>query len=275
MDGGDSLDLQLASIGRTPLLTAAQEIALAKRIEAGDLAAKQHLIEANLRLVVSIAKAYRGRGVSFADLIQEGALGLIRAAEKFDHRREVRFSTYATWWIRQAIVRSVASDGRAIRLPSNVAARLATLSGSRHRLVQVLGREPTAREIARELGCSVRTVRNLLSVAARPVSLHAPIGYESDGIVADLVEDRAAECPLETAIDSLRCQALRKALRRLPPRERTIIEMRYGLAPHETRSRQQVGRALDLSYERIRQIEKATLELLEELPEAQGLRDLV
>ncbi|MGH2850815.1 MAG: sigma-70 family RNA polymerase sigma factor, partial [Solirubrobacteraceae bacterium] len=200
----DSLRLYLRSIGRVPLLTATEEVALAKRIERGDMSAKQQMVEANLRLVVSIAKGYLGRGLSFLDLIQEGSLGLIRAVEKFDHRRGYKFSTYATWWIRQAVTRSLADKARTIRIPVHMVERLNKLISAEHQLIQQLGREPSAEEIAAELGCEEREVRDVLRLAQQPVSLEKPMGEDEDSALADLVEDVSAESPFEIASEALR-----------------------------------------------------------------------
>jgi RNA polymerase primary sigma factor len=271
----DLLDLHLAAVGRVPLLKRSEEIDLAKRIERGDLSAKQQLIEANLRLVISVVKGYRGRGLSLSDLIQEGSLGLIRAAEKFDYRRGLKFSTYATWWIRQAVGRAIADHGRTIRLPAHVAAKVNVIRRVQTQLVQALGREPTAAEIADEVGCSASTVRELLRASVQPASLQTPVGEDEDGVLADLLEDPEAECPLETVSAFMRRETLDRALGRLPERERTVLELRYGLATKQALSRTELGRVLDLSCERVRQIEQATLETLQALPEAQQLREAV
>ncbi len=268
----EALDLHLAAVRRVPLLTHGEEVALAKRIERGDLEAKRQLIEANLRLVISVAKSYRGRGLSLSDLVQEGSLGLIRAAEKFDHRRGLKFSTYATWWIRQSVGRALADHGRTIRLPAYVATKLSGIRQAQASLAQVLGRDPTAAEIAEEAGHSVSTVRELLRAAAPPASLQTPVGEGNDGVLADMLEDPEAECPLETVTRFLRGEALGRALGRLPQRERTIMELRFGLDSTHAVSRQEAGRLLDLSGERVRQIEKETLRRLELLPEMRQLQ---
>src|SRR5450759_3467948 len=213
----DSLRLYLSSIGRVPLLSAEEEVCLAKRIERGDVAAKQHMVEANLRLVVSIAKGYIGRGLTFLDLIQEGSLGLIRAVEKFDHRRGYKFSTYATWWIRQAVTRSLADKGRTIRIPVHMVERLNRLIHAERRLIQQLGREPTVAEIAAEIECSVREMRDVMRMAQQPVSLEKPVGEEEDSALADFVEDVSAESPFEIASEALRREnGTRKKLQTLP-----------------------------------------------------------
>ncbi len=269
----DSLRLYLRSIGRVELLTADQEVFLAKRIERGDMVAKQQMIEANLRLVVSIAKGYLGRGLSFLDLIQEGSLGLIRAVEKFDYRRGYKFSTYATWWIRQAVTRAIADKARTIRIPVHMVEKLNKVVHVERQLVQEFGREPTPEEIASELQWTAREVKDILRIAQLPVSLEKPIGEEEDSELGDFVEDEAAESPFERASENLRCENVRRALDALPPREREVIEMRYGLRGHKARTLEEVGRAFGVTRERIRQIENNTLKKLEGLPEAQRLRD--
>src|SRR5205807_2659437 len=225
----DSLRLYLRAIGRVPLLNAEEEVSLAKRIERGDIAAKQHMVEANLRLVVSIAKGYVGRGLTLLDLIQEGSLGLIRAVEKFDYRRGYKFSTYATWWIRQAVTRSLADKGRTIRIPVHMVERLNKLIHTERRLIQQLGREPTAAELADELDCSVREVRDVMRVAQQPISLEKPVGEEDDSALADYVEDASAESAFEFASEALRRENIMRVLASLPRRERDVIEMRYGI----------------------------------------------
>jgi RNA polymerase primary sigma factor len=269
----DSLRLYLRSIGRVELLTADQEVALARRIERGDMSAKQQMIEANLRLVVSIAKGYLGRGLSFLDLIQEGSLGLIRAVEKFDYRRGYKFSTYATWWIRQAVTRAIADKARTIRIPVHMVEKLNKVVHVERQLVQEFGREPTPEEIAVELQWTAREVKDILRIAQLPVSLEKPIGEEEDSELGDFVEDDSAESPFEQASENLRRENVRRALDALPPREREVIEMRYGLKGHKARTLEEVGRAFGVTRERIRQIENNTLKKLEGLPEAQRLRD--
>jgi RNA polymerase primary sigma factor len=269
----DSLRLYLRSIGRVALLTADREVALAKRIERGDLEAKQQMVEANLRLVVSIAKGYLGRGLSFLDLIQEGSLGLIRAVEKFDYRRGYKFSTYATWWIRQAVTRAIADKGRTIRIPVHMVEKLNKVVHVERQLVQTLGREPTPEEIARELECTAREVRDIQRMAQPPVSLEKPIGEEEESELGDFVEDQSAESPFEQASENLRRDNVRRALEALPQREREVIEMRFGLTGARPYTLEEVGRAFNVTRERIRQIENHTLKKLESLPEAQRLRD--
>ena len=270
----DSLRLYLRSIGRVELLTAGQEISLAKRIEKGDMAAKRHMVEANLRLVVSIAKGYLGRGLSFLDLIQEGSLGLIRAVEKFDYRRGYKFSTYATWWIRQAVTRAIADKARTIRIPVHMVEKLNRVAHVERQLVQSLGREPEAHEIASELEITAREVREILRVAQMPVSLEKPIGDEDESELGDFVADEGSEEPFEAATENLQREDVQRALNALPERERQVIELRYGLKGREPLTLEEVGRAFGVTRERIRQIENNTLKKLKQLPEAQRLREL-
>ena len=270
----DSLRLYLRSIGRVELLTAQEEVSLARRIERGDMDAKQAMIEANLRLVVSIAKGYLGRGLSFLDLIQEGSLGLIRGVEKFDYRRGYKFSTYATWWIRQAVARAVADKARTIRIPVHMVEKLNKVVHVERQLVQECGREPLAEEIASELRWTVREVKEVRRISQLPISLEKPIGEDEDAALGDFVEDQTAESPFEQASDNLRRESVRHALEALPEREREVLEMRYGLKGHQARTLEEVGRAFGVTRERIRQIENNTLKKLEHLPEAQGLRDV-
>jgi RNA polymerase primary sigma factor len=269
----DSLRLYLRSIGRVDLLTAQDEVSLARRIERGDMEAKQAMIEANLRLVVSIAKSYLGRGLSFLDLIQEGSLGLIRAVEKFDYRRGYKFSTYATWWIRQAVTRAIADKARTIRIPVHMVEKLNKVVHVERQLVQEFGREPQPEEIAAELQWTVREVKDIQRISQLPISLEKPIGEEDDSELGDFVEDEAAESPFEQASDNLRRENVQRALDALPTREREVLEMRYGLKGNEARTLEEVGRAFGVTRERIRQIENNTLKKLEHLPEAQRLRD--
>jgi RNA polymerase primary sigma factor len=271
----DSLRLYLREIGKVPLLTADQEVSLAKRIERGDMDAKQHMIEANLRLVVSIAKGYLGRGLSFLDLIQEGSLGLIRAVEKFDYRKGFKFSTYATWWIRQAVTRAIADKARTIRIPVHMVEKLNKVVHIERQLVQRLGREPEPDEIADELDIHPDEVREILRMAQLPISLEKPIGEDEDSSLGDFVPDEQAESPFDTASLSLRREDVELALSALPERERRVIELRYGLDGSQPCTLEEVGRAFGVTRERIRQIENNTLKKLESLPEAQGLKDCV
>jgi RNA polymerase primary sigma factor len=269
----DSLRLYLRSIGQVELLTAAQEVELAKRIERGDMLAKRQMVEANLRLVVSIAKGYLGRGLSFLDLIQEGSLGLIRAVEKFDYRRGYKFSTYATWWIRQAVTRAIADKARTIRIPVHMVEKLNRVAHVERQLVQKLGREPEPAEIAEELRWPVSDVRDILRVAQLPVSLEKPIGDEDESELGDFVADDAVLEPFEEASEHLQKEGVRRALDALPDRERQVIELRYGLSGTEPLTLEEVGKTFGVTRERIRQIENNTLKKLQRLPEAQMLRE--
>jgi RNA polymerase primary sigma factor len=271
----DSLRLYLREIGKVPLLTADQEVYLAKRIERGDMIAKTQMIEANLRLVVSIAKGYLGRGLSFLDLIQEGSLGLIRAVEKFDYRKGYKFSTYATWWIRQAVTRAIADKARTIRIPVHMVEKLNKVVHIERQLVQRLGREPRPEEIAEELEMTTEEVREILRMAQHPVSLEKPIGEEEDSELGDFVEDENTETPDEAASLTLRRSDIENALNALPERERQVIELRFGLTGGQPCTLEEVGKAFGVTRERIRQIENNTLKKLEGLPEAQALRDCV
>jgi RNA polymerase primary sigma factor len=269
----DSLRLYLREIGKVPLLTADREVYLAKRVERGDLAAKTQMIEANLRLVVSIAKRHLGRGLSFLDLIQEGALGLIRAVEKFDYRKGFKFSTYATWWIRQAVTRALTDKARTIRIPAHMFERLNKVIQIQRQLVQRLGREPRPDEIAAELELTTEEVREILRMAQFPISLEKPIGEKEDAKLGDLVEDELAESPFDVASVSLRCDDIEHALAALSERERQVIELRFGLHDDQPRTLKEVGRTFGVTRERIRQIENDTLKTLASLPEAQRLKD--
>jgi RNA polymerase primary sigma factor len=269
----DSLRLYLREIGKVPLLTADQEVYLAKRIERGDMSAKTKMIEANLRLVVSIAKSYLGRGLSFLDLIQEGSLGLIRAVEKFDYRKGYKFSTYATWWIRQAVTRAIADKARTIRIPVHMVEKLNKVVHIERQLVQRLGREPRPDEIAVELDMSAEEVREILRMSQLPVSLEKPIGEEEESSLGDFVEDELAESPYDTASLTLRREDIENALASLPDRERKVIELRFGLQGEQPSTLEEVGREFGVTRERIRQIENNTLKKLESLPEAQALKD--
>ena len=270
----DSLRLYLRSIGRVQLLTAEREVALAQRIERGDLVAKQEMVEANLRLVVSIAKGYLGRGLSFLDLIQEGSLGLIRAVEKFDYRRGYKFSTYATWWIRQAVTRALADKSRTIRIPVHMVEKLNRVKHAERHLVQTLGREPEPKEVAAELEMTVAEVREMQRLNQTPISLDKPVGDEDDSQIGDFISDETTPEPFEQATATLRRDDVFRALAVLPERERRVIELRFGLTGQEPLTLEEVGRAFGVTRERVRQIETNTLRKLKRLPEAQKLREL-
>ena len=268
----DSLGLFLRRLGRVPLLTAAQEVELAKRIERGDEAARRQMIEANLRLVVSLVKRYRNRGLPLDDLIQEGMFGLIRAVEKFDYRKGYKFSTYATWWIRQAVARAVADKARTIRLPIHIVDRLNRIGAAQRRLAQGLGREPTVDEIAGELGLSASEVEMALDRAQLPVSLFALVG-DDDTAFVELLPDESAESPDEAATWCLCRDDLAQALEALPERERKIVRLRHGLDDDRPRSLQEVGEVVGVTRERVRQIESHALRTLCLLPEGRRLHD--
>jgi len=250
----DSLTLLMQSVGRYPLLTAAEEVALAKRIERGDREAKERMINSNLRLVISIAKRYQNRSLPLGDLFQEGVIGLNRAVEKFDWRRGYKFSTYATWWIRQACQRAVSGQSATIRVPTHVHERRVKLGGAASRLEATLGREPTREELAEATGLSLRHVEEALDVAEAPVSLNRTIGSEEDGELGDLFADEQAPDPASEAADSLRRQEVRRAVADLPDRERRILELRFGFDT-EPASLEQIGKELGITRERVRQLE--------------------
>jgi len=266
----DSLQLFLADVGRHKLLTAAEEVALAKRIERGDPVAKRTMIESNLRLVVSIAKGYRGLGVPFLDLIQEGTLGLNRAVEKFDWRRGFKFSTYATWWIRQSVQRAVANHARTIRVPVHVVERQQKLSRAARRLEVELGREATKEELAEATGLPIQHVDEALGAAHASVSLNQTVGADDEGELGDLFADREAADPFDEAEESLRRQSIRRALDALPERERRILELRFGFEG-EPWTLEAIGHELDLTRERVRQLEGQALKRLEALRDLAGL----
>jgi RNA polymerase primary sigma factor len=270
---GDSIRMYLAEIGRVRLLTHADEIRLAKGIERGDKRCKDRLVEANLRLVVSIAKKYRNRGVSFLDLIQEGNLGLIRAAEKFDHTKGYKFSTYATWWIRQAITRAIADKGRTIRIPVHMVEKVNKFHRTQRRMTQGLGREPTDEEIAHELNVSVEEILRLQEISQRAISLETPVGEEDSSALGDFLEDVGTVTPTEAVSETLLKSHLREALDELPERERQIIELRFGMKDDRPRTLEEVGREFDITRERVRQIQMKTLNLLREQRRTQNLRE--
>jgi RNA polymerase primary sigma factor len=270
----DALQLFLKDIGKVPLLTAAQEVELAKRIERGDHTAKQAMVEANLRLVVSIAKRYRNQGLPFLDLIQEGTIGLVRAAEKFDYRKGFKFSTYATWWIRQAVARAIADKGRTIRMPVHVVEKLNRIMRSERKLRAELGREPLMDEIARDVEMTHDEVEQIRRSAQVPVSLEKPVGDDDESEFGHFLADESAPLPDELAETTLQREALRSILGALSERERMVLELRYGLDGQQPRTLDEVGRAFNVTRERIRQIEHQGLKKLRALADAQRVRDV-
>jgi RNA polymerase primary sigma factor len=269
----DGLQLFLRDIGKVRLLTAQEEVDLAKRIGRGDLDAKQKMVESNLRLVVSIAKNYRNQGLPFLDLIQEGTIGLVRATEKFDYRRGFKFSTYATWWIRQAIARALADKGRTIRIPVHIVEKLNRIGRAERKLVTGLGREPTLEEIAEVAGVEPEEVESIRRLALAPISLEKPVGDEEQSEFGQLIADERAESPYERAVEILTKEAVRDALENLGYRERRVLELRYGLGGEHPRTLDEVGRTFNVTRERIRQVENHALKKLQNLHEAQKLRD--
>jgi RNA polymerase primary sigma factor len=270
----DALQLFLKDVGRVDLLTAAQEVELAKRIERGDHRAKQEMVEANLRLVVSIAKRYRNQGLPFLDLIQEGTIGLVRAAEKFDHRKGFKFSTYATWWIRQAVARALADKARTIRMPVHVVEKLNKIVRSERKLRAELGREPSAAEIGIELELQPDEVEQIRRTAQAPVSLEKPVGDEEESEFGHFITDESAQLPDEAAEVTLRKETLVNILGTLSHRERRVLELRYGLNGEHPRTLDEVGRTFNVTRERIRQIENQSLKKLRALAESQKLREV-
>jgi len=269
----DGLQLFMKGIGKVRLLTAQEEVALSKRIERGSFEAKQRMVESNLRLVVSIAKHYRNQGLPFLDLIQEGTLGLVRAAEKFDYRRGFKFSTYATWWIRQAIARALADKARTIRIPVHVVEKLNRIGRAERKLMTGLGREPTVEEIAEVTGIEPDEVDSIRRSAQAPISLEKPVGDEERTEFGRLIADEQAESPYDRAVEALTTEALREALENLSYRERRVLELRYGLGDQHPRTLDEVGRTFNVTRERIRQIEHQSLKKLQQLQETQRLRN--
>ena len=269
----DAMQLFLRDIGKVRLLTAGEEVDLAQRIERGSFDAKQKLVESNLRLVVSLAKNYRDQGLPFLDLIQEGTIGLVHAAEKFDYRKGFRFSTYATWWIRQAVARALADKARTVRLPAHIAAKLNKIRGAERSLLAALGREPTPEEIAGVAGIDPEEVDSIKRSAQAPLSLEKPVGDGEECEFGQLIADERAESPYERAVEILTNEALREALEKLSWRERRVLELRYGLGGEHPRTLDEVGRTFNVTRERIRQIEHQALKKLRNLREVQTLRD--
>jgi len=268
----DSIRLYLCEIGKVALLTGKEEIDLARRIRKGDQTAKQKLAEANLRLVVSIAKKYIGRGLSFLDLIQEGNIGLFRAVEKFDPNRGFKFSTYATWWIRQAITRAIADQARTIRIPVHMVETINKLTHAQRRLVQELGREPLVEELAAEMEMDVKKVRHILKISQDIVSLEAPVGTEEDSKLGDFIEDDEALSPSDATNRQIIKENIHEMLQYLSPRERKIIEMRFGLKDGVGHTLEEVGHEFNVTRERIRQIEAKVLQKLKEHPTSVKIR---
>ncbi|MCS7236579.1 MAG: RNA polymerase sigma factor RpoD [Armatimonadota bacterium] len=271
----DPVRMYLKEIGRVPLLTAQEEVELAKRMERGDEEAKRKLIEANLRLVVAIAKKYVGRGMLFLDLIQEGNLGLIRAVEKFDWRKGFKFSTYATWWIRQAITRALADQARTIRIPVHMVETINKLVRVSRQLLQQKGREPTPEEIAEEMKLPVERVREIMKIAQEPISLETPIGEEEDSHLGDFIEDAEALAPAEAASYTMLKEQLEGVLETLTARERNVLKLRFGLEDGRPRTLEEVGREFGVTRERIRQIEAKALRKLRHPSRSKRLKDFI
>lgn len=271
----DPVRMYLKEIGKVPLLSADEEIELAKRMEKGDVEAKRRLAEANLRLVVSIAKRYVGRGMLFLDLIQEGNLGLIKAVEKFDYRKGYKFSTYATWWIRQAITRAIADQARTIRIPVHMVETINKLIRVSRQLVQELGRDPTPEELAKELNMPVDKVREILKISQEPVSLETPIGEEEDSHLGDFIPDDDAPAPSEAAAYSLLREQLSDVLDTLTPREEKVLRLRFGLDDGRARTLEEVGKEFNVTRERIRQIEAKALRKLRHPSRSKKLKDFL
>jgi RNA polymerase primary sigma factor len=301
IDADDTIGLYLKEVGRVPLLTATEEVSLAKRIERGKLAretlargvaevrrraqlqagiedgwsAREHLITANSRLVISVAKKYMGRGVPFLDLIQEGNIGLIRAAKKFDYRRGHKFSTYATWWIRQAVTRAIADQGRTIRVPVHMGDQINKLLRVSHQLTQELGRDPSPDELGDALGVTSKKVENMIQVARRPLSLETPTDEEEDSVLGDFIEDEESPAPAEAATRNLLREQLEEVLSTLPPREVRILQLRYGLLDGQSYTLEEVGRKMGVTRERVRQIEAQALSRLRHPSHRRKLRDYI
>ena len=271
----DPVRMYLKEIGRVPLLTAEEEVELAKRMEQGDEEAQKRLAEANLRLVVSIAKRYVGRGMLFLDLIQEGNLGLIKAVEKFDYNKGYKFSTYATWWIRQAITRAIADQARTIRIPVHMVETINKLIRISRQLLQQLGREPTPEEIAKEMDISVERVREIMKIAQEPVSLETPIGEEEDSHLGDFIEDQEAPAPADAASFMLLKEQLEEVLDTLTPREEKVLRLRFGLDDGRARTLEEVGQNFGVTRERIRQIEAKALRKLRHPSRSRKLKDFL
>lgn len=268
----DPVKLHLKEIGRIPLLSAEEEIQLAEKINSGDQYARDRLIEANLRLVVSIAKHFVGRGMPFLDLIQEGYIGLIKAVEKFDHTKGYKFSTYATWWIRQSISRAIADQARTIRIPVHMVETITKVKKAQNQLLHRNGHEPTIEEIAKELNMTPERVREIIRIAQDPVSLEAPVGEEEDSFLGDFIPDEDAPAPIDTAMQSVFKDELNKALDTLPARERDVLKFRYGIGSDRSHTLEEVGREFNVTRERIRQIEAKALRKLRQQSRSKNLK---
>jgi RNA polymerase primary sigma factor len=271
----DPVKVYLKAIGKVKLLSASQEVQLAKRIEAGDAEAKKLLVESNLRLVVSIAKKYAGRGMLFLDLIQEGNIGLIKAVEKFDYKRGYKFSTYATWWIRQGITRAISDQARTIRVPVHMVENINKLMRVQRKLVQEFGRDPSAEEISEKMDFTPEKVREIIKINQNPVSFESPVGEEGDTQLGDFIEDSEIEKPMDAALFILLQEQLQKILDTLDDRERRIIQLRFGLHDGYPRTLEEVGREFKVTRERIRQIEFKTLNKLRNSNRSKALRDFI
>ena len=271
----DPVRLYFSQMGKVPLLTAVEEVSLAKRIERRDMDAKRQLIEANLRLVVSIAKRHVGRGMPLLDLVQEGNLGLMRAVDKFDYRRGFKFSTYATWWIRQAITRALADQARTIRIPVHMVEHMNKLVRVQRQLLQDIGREPTPEEIATEMGITPEKVREIQKISQEPTSLHLQVGDDGDTLLGDFIEDKDAPSPSEEVDEIVKREELRDVLLLLTHRERSVLELRFGLKDGQPRTLEEVGQTFGVTRERIRQIEAKTLAKLKAFREAQRLQEFL
>jgi len=272
---GDAVQMYLDEIGKTPLLTKGQEVYLAKRVEQGDRKAKAHLTRANLRLVVSIAKKYAGRGVSLLDLIQEGNIGLMRAVEKFNYRKGFKFSTYATWWIRQAVTRAIADKGRTIRVPVHMVEKINKYYRVQRSLASELNRDPEDAEVARAMEIDVEEVKRIRSVSRRSISLETPVGEDHSSELGDFIADEESETPHDLAKTSLLKSRMQEALGSLPERERQVLEYRFGLTGGQPKTLEEVGERFDVTRERIRQIQLTALQKIKSSPHAASLRDLL
>lgn len=271
----DPVRMYLKEIERVPLLTAQQEVALAKRIKKGDISAQKELMEANLRLVVSIAKHYIGRGISLLDLIQDGNMGLVKAVERFDYRKGYKFSTYATWWIRQEIMRTIADQARTIRISRQMVETINKMARVSRQLLQEYGRDPTVEEIAEKMNFTVEKVREIMKFSQEPVSLETPIGEEEDSHLSDFIEDQDSQTPSDAALYTILKEHVEKILSILTPREREVLMLRFGLVDGESRTLEEIGQMYGLTRERIRQIESISLKKIRQIESIQNLKDFL